>query len=476
MKDMELLLKRLIPVSPFKNRTYIVGGYVRDQVLGIASKDIDLVAEEKGGAEALSHWIHKQDPEKITFPHCLGAGYPIWQVVFKDDIEWEGTIFHTKGCEIEIADTQAELFPDPTTRQRVTVFGNLDEDCKRRDFTANMLYLDLTQNKIIDPSGTGLSDIKDGLLRGHPQVKLEKIFSDDPLRMLRLLRFHCKFNWAIAPEVFESVKNCAQRMEILSAERIRDEIIKMCETGRFYLGLELMHKLNLLPYIFPELTPMLGCTQDKIYHSEGDVWVHTLLVVKNAPATVVLQLAALLHDCGKPATRTEHGERIKFLGHEVISVKIAESLLKRLRFDSHTISAVKQLIGLHMRGGDVENWSSLKPARRLIRDSDEQLENLLQLIEADSRSSMRSDGSYSIEHIKVLRELLEEAKVIPIMKKSILSGFEIMEILQIKAGKKVAQAKLFLENLEDDYAAQKKILTKEEATAALKKAQLYSDE
>jgi poly(A) polymerase len=465
--EVEKLLRTWIPRSPFAGQTYIVGGYVRDQLLNLEGKDLDLVVEQNGGAEGLCNWMHRQAPDLISRPHPMGAGYPIWQIVFKGDISLEGKLIHTQNCEVEVADTQAESFPDPESRQRISIFGNLEADCKRRDFTTNMLYRDLTTGQLVDPSGCGESDIQDGILRGHPQVNLEKIFSDDPLRMLRLLRFHCRFGWKIPDDVLGCVSKCKSRISILSAERIRDEIIKMAESGRFHLGLKLMQETGLLECVFPELLPMIGCTQDKIFHSEGDVWTHTLLVVKNAPPDWKIQLAALLHDSGKPATRTEHGERIKFLGHEKISEEIANAILIRLHFDSESIKIIRNLVRHHMRGGDVEQWTSLKPARKLLRDVEDQLENLIKLIEADSRSSLDISGHFRIAHVEKLRELTAKAKEIPISKKGVLNGNQIMKILSIPSGKKVAEAKIFLENLEDDFASQNKILSPDEAARAI---------
>ncbi len=448
------LLKHWLKQSQFQGKCFAIGGFVRDEILGIDSKDLDLVIEEKGGAKLFCEWLHKKAPLATSKPRELGAGYPIWQIVFKENVEIDEGIFETQGCEVEVADTQSEAFPDPNTRQRITRFGSLEEDCKRRDFTVNMLYRDLSSGALLDLSQCGQSDIENGLLRGHPEVDLEKIFSDDPLRMLRLIRFHCRFGWKIEQTALEKMRKCADRVKILSVERIRDELIKILLTGNFHLGLDLMQRQGLLAHIFNEALPMIGCTQDSIYHAEGDVWVHTLLVVKNAPASIPLQLAAFCHDLGKPQTRSEHGDRVKFLGHEVFSTSLTESLLTRLKFDSNTIRKVKNLVKLHLRGSDVAQWSSLKPARKLMRDAGEDLEELLLLIEADSKSSLSSDGSIRIEHVAELRKKLDLAGKIPLSSKSLLNGNDIMEALKFGPGKAIQDVQKFVEGLQDDYAEQ----------------------
>ena len=466
-REVERFLLKCIPTSPWNGKVYSVGGSVRDTQLGLPSDDVDLVIEEEGGAERLAAWIHKLDAEAISRPHHLGAGYPIWQLSFLKDVHWGGEFFPIAGHEIEIADTQAECFPDPKTRQRITVPGNLAQDCARRDFTVNMLYRNLSTGEILDPSGRGLSDIQSGVLRGHPDVDLKKIFSDDPLRMVRLVRFQTRFGWTIPGDVRDCVAVSASRVSILSAERIRSELDKIIAMEKLADALELFLSLGLLKELFPELMPMVGCGQDRVYHSEGDVWVHTLRVIRNSPPTPALQLAALLHDIGKPPTRSEHGERVKFLGHESISAELSESFMARLKWPKELREKVVKLVRLHLRGGDVSAWTGLKPARKLLRDAGEELEDLLSLIEADSKSSLGADGNPRLEHLPVLREKLQAAQLIPLRRKPLLDGHVLMKEVGLM-GPQIKEAQAYLMELEDNWAERGEVLEPESALRALK--------
>jgi poly(A) polymerase len=437
-------------------RVFAVGGAVRDSLLGVESPDLDLCVEMPGGARAFTAWVHERWREETHSPHELGAGYPIWQLAFRD------------GGEVQVADTQAECFPDPTTRQRVTVYGDLDADCRRRDFTTNMLYRELGSGRVLDPSGRGLEDLKSGILRGHPAVDLAKTFSDDPLRILRLFRFRARFGWKIPEEVLAKARAGAPRLPILSGERVRDELVKMCVHDGFPEALEGMRQVGALDVLLPELLAMRGCGQDATYHSEGDVWTHTLLVVRNSPPRPLLRLAALFHDLGKPSTRSEQGGRVKFLEHEKASEKMTREILSRLRFPKDLSEGILRLVALHLRGGDVQGWASLKPARKLLRDADGLLDDLLDLIEADSKSSLGPDGEPRVEHLPVLRAKLAEAALVPVNRKPVLDGRDLMRLTGLPPGRELGRLRDALMEFEDDFVSREaRAPTREEAEAWL---------
>ncbi|MBP7844202.1 MAG: HD domain-containing protein [Proteobacteria bacterium] len=442
--------------SPYASKAFWVGGCLRDAQLGKIVTDWDMVVEEEGGAKGLAHWLHENYPSEVSTPYLLGSRYPIWQVI-------------VENLEIQIADTHQEKFPSPESRQREIFFAPLLEDCKRRDFTMNMLYQNVSSGEFLDPSGCALEDISKLYLRCHPQSSTYEILDSDPLRLIRLFRFAALLKAKIDPELIENIKKTKARLKILSAERVRDELIKAAENGVLGELFDQFKKHQILEELFDEFLPMIGCGQDKIYHSEGDVWVHTLMVVANARQSSLLQFAALFHDIGKPSTRSEHGERIKFLGHEVISEKLAQEFFMQWHFPQDFSKRVCQLIRLHLRGGDVQNWKSLKPARKFLRDSNPLTEELLQLIEADSRASLGADGKARLEHIPILREKIKEASAQPISSKAILDGHEIMSLLKIKAGPELKKIQTSLIEAEDEHLSEFKEWNKEIASQWLKK-------
>jgi len=459
-KEVERFLMEFLQGTEFANKAYAVGGYVRDQVLGLEAKDLDIVVSMKDGAEKLTHYIREQLGQSISTPRQMGASYPIWQITFKEDITFNGETYKTAGAIIEFADTMKETFPDETTRQRQTEYGTLEEDVERRDFTVNMLLKDLSSGEVKDLTGTSREDLEKGILRGHPRVSLDVIFSNDPLRMIRLLRFQAKYGWKIPLSVLKTVKRNAERIEIVSSERIMGELEKVMAVGKLYQAIKLMKITGLLKYVLPEIEALKGVTQGKDHHSEGDVFKHTLLVLKNAPKTVEGQLAALLHDVGKARTQEVLEDTVHFYTHEDVSAEMAEAILYRLKFDKKTIERVVKLVREHMRPHTLEG-ASPKAFRKLIRDMGEELTDvLLDLAEADSL------GSYPIENIVPnLREEIERIRKAPVKmeKKPILGGQEIMDTLHIKPGPKVGEVSKFLIELADDYAEQGKKLSKEEA-------------
>lgn len=457
-KEVERLLLVLLKGTPFANKAFAVGGYVRDEYLGINAKDLDIVVEMKDGSEKLTSFIHKQFPIEISTPRQMGKGYPIWQITFKSNIEYKNDVFETKGAIIEFADTMKETFPDSNTRQRETEPGNLQDDVERRDFTVNMLMKDLTSGEIKDLTGVSKSDIEKGILRGHPNVSLDTIFSNDPLRMIRLVRFQAKYNWQIPTSVLKTVKRNADRIKIVSAERIMAELEKVMVLGKLDKAIRLMKVTGLLQYVLPEIEALSNVDQGS-KHQEGDAFKHTLLVLQNAPKTIEGQLAALLHDVGKPQTQTALNDEIHFLGHEKVSAEIAEAILKRLKFDNSVISRVTTIVENHMRPHSLQGNASDKALRKFIRDvGDELVDAILDMAEADVKGKIPFEN-----YVPELRKDIEKIRTAPIKMRTqpILNGKEIMDILDIKPSALVGQVGAYLTDLEDDYASKKKELTKE---------------
>jgi poly(A) polymerase len=395
----------------------------------------------------------------------MGENYPIWQITFKDDITFNGETYKTSGAVIEFADTMKESYPDPESRQRKTEPGTLEEDIKRRDLSINMLIKDMTTGEVKDMTGISKTDIENGIIRGHPAVSLDDMFNNDPLRMLRVIRFQAKYGWDIPLSVLHAIKRNADRIKIVSAERIMEELKKVMEYGKLHGAIKLMSMTGLLKFILPEIEALKGMQHNKKYHQEGDIYKHTLMVLKNAPAGVENQIAALLHDIGKPSTTELVEDQIHNIGHENVGADIAEAILHRLKFDNDTVARVKKMVRNHMRPHALGRASGPKALRKFIRDvGEEMVDSILSLAEADELGKIPATHD-----IPDLRKKIDDVKkqTVPIKKEPVLNGTEIMDILKIKPGAGVGEAKKFLIDLEDDYVEQGKELTKEEAKAKL---------
>lgn len=465
VKNAELLLMQLFKDGMFKNHAYSVGGFVRDEILGIASKDLDVVVDFQGGAEKAVNHINNIFPLRTNSPLQIGAGYPIWSLTFNGDVVFNGVEYHVKGAVVEFADAQKEAFPDENSRQRITIPGTLLDDVERRDFTVNSLMKNLTTGEIVDLSGVGLKDLHGGVLRGNPNVDFDKVLRDDPLRMIRLVRFHAKYGWKVPMDTLRAIKRNAARIEIVSAERIRAEFEKIMEIGKTAKAIRFMKAVGLLKYVLPEFNAIFGVFHDtsRNFHLEagGHVWGHCLLVLENAKPGIENQLAALFHDIGKPATRKLNGEKIQFLNHESVGAEMAEEIMRRMKFDNDTIKRVRRLVQHHMRPGYVsDSDTSSKAIRKFIRDvGDDLVDQLLDLAEADTTSNYPVDN-----YVPALRERIRTSLVaVPVSNKPVLNGNEIMALLGITGGPIVGDIVKFLLEQQDNYASEGKVLSKEDA-------------
>jgi tRNA nucleotidyltransferase (CCA-adding enzyme) len=234
--------------------------------------------------------------------------------------------------------------------------------------------------------------------------------------------------------------------------------------GKTASAIRLMKATNLLGYILPEIHGLVGVKHDKRSHQEGDVYKHTLLVLSNAPPTIEGQLAALLHDVGKPDTQEFIGNKIQFLGHEDVGAEMAEAILRRLKFDNKTIQKVKTMVKNHMRPHSLEK-ASPKALRKFVRDvGEEMVDNVLDLAEADSLGNLPPRN-----YIPELRKRIEETKKIPVARKPVLSGHEIMELLNEKPGPIIGQVGNYLLDLQDELAEEGEELTREKAKEMVRK-------
>ncbi len=425
-------LAKLFKVAGFK--LALVGGPVRDAILGRLGNDLDFTTD-----------AHPKDSEKILKKWAdsvwdIGAAF--------------GTVAGKKDeITVEITTYRSESY-DPTSRKPDVEFGkSIEADLARRDFTINAMALELTTDEptFIDLFN-GVADLQKKIIKtpGKP----EDSFSDDPLRMMRAARFMSQLNFEVDQSVLVAIKNMAARLEIISAERIRDEFIKIMMSQSPRLGITLLVETGLADHFLPEV-PKLKLEIDE-HHHHKDVYEHSLTVLEQAIAledrlagpNLTLRLAALLHDIGKPKTKQLiAGGGVSFHHHEVVGARMCKERMKKLRFDNHIINDVSQLVFLHLRfhGYGSGEWTD-SAVRRYVRDAGELLTHLHLLTRADctTRNKKKAEGlarTYDQleERIELLMQQEELNKIRPD-----LSGEQIMEILEIKPSPTVGKAYDFL--------------------------------
>lgn len=413
--------------TPWEGKLYLVGGVVRDELLGRPlPPDVDLVTE--ADAVELAHWLYAQgiaDHLPVTYPRFGTA------------------MVHIQGVPFELVTARRESYPADSRKPVQVQPATLREDAFRRDFTVNTLMRNLHTGELLDFTGMGLEDLQRGLLRTpvNPLVT----FEEDPLRAMRAVRFAAQLGFTIEPHTYDAICRTVHRLQIVSMERIRDEFTKLLQAPYATHGLQLLLETGLLEQFAPELAAMRGVEQNQ-YHLY-DVWEHTLKVLENLPpdASLVLRLAALLHDVGKPPTRTEDEGGVHFYGHQNVGAQIATQLLKRLRYSNEIVEPMANLVRMHMRPGKYDYTWSDAAVRRLIRDAGDLLNDLLTLVRADIAASNLAYPKADIEALEErIRLLMAREKVREL--DSPLSGNEIMQILGIPPGKQVGEWKRFLLN------------------------------
>lgn len=433
----------------------LVGGPVRDAVLGKTVKDLDLTTNAK-----------PNDIQKIL---------KNWA----DDIWDVGIKFGTVGAKLkdyvfEITTYRTEQYEDTSRKPSVEFGKSLEEDLARRDFTINAMALKLPNFELVDIY-EGLSDLNNKLLRTplNPEIS----FSEDPLRMLRAARFISKLDLQPQADLVEAMKKLAERLTIVSMERINDEFNKIIMTDQPRVGFELLVETGVAEYFLPEL-PALKLEIDE-HHHHKDVYQHSLTVLDQVidlekthqpfcEPDLVLRLASLLHDIGKPKTRKFEGEgRVSFHHHEVVGARLAKKRLEKLRYSKEIIEDVTLLIELHLRfhGYGEGKWTD-SAVRRYVRDADEQLIRLHKLTRADctTRNSAKADKlkkAYDDLEIRIVE--LSKQEELNSMRPE-LDGQEIMNLLDMKPGPMVGKAYQFLLDLRLDQG----IVGKDQAGVALK--------
>lgn len=433
----------------------LVGGPVRDELLGRHAGDWDLTtdAHPEKTLELLSDWADATWDVGIRFGTVGGQ---------------------RKGLKVEITTYRTEAYVDDSRKPEVRYGTSLEEDLYRRDFTVNAMAVRLPSGDLVDPFN-GLADVMAGVLRtpGTPQMS----FSDDPLRMLRAARFASQLGFKVSPEVVIAMTEMAERISIVSAERIQVEFSKLLLGAHPRTGLELLVETKLADQFIPEL-PKLQLEIDE-HHHHKDVYEHSLMVLEQAIALesthlpqsgpdLTLRLAALLHDIGKPKTRKfESGGGVSFHHHEVVGAKLVAKRLSALRYSNEIIDDVAKLVELHLRfhGYGSGEWTD-SAVRRYVRDAGELLTRLHKLTRADcttrnKRKAFMLQATYDEleRHIEQLAKQEELDSIRPD-----LDGNEIMRLLGIQPGPAIGEAYKFMLELRLEQGP----LEKEQAEAALR--------
>jgi poly(A) polymerase len=395
-------------------RAWLVGGYVRDQLLGRKPADPDVVVEGGSALEVASRFAQLAGARPpVTFERFGTA-----QVTLPDRL-------------VEFVQARAESYP-PDSRKPEVRPATLEEDLRRRDFTVNTLLMDL-EGKVHDRLGVARADLQARVLR-TPADPLQT-FSDDPLRMLRAVRLAAQLGFDLAPDLLPAMRQMRDRLAppVVSVERTAEELRKMLLSDRSRHALELLDEGRLLEVVLPELAACKGVAQGG-YHTH-DVFGHTLLTVGLTPPELVVRLAALFHDVGKPATAAADGS---FTGHELVGAGIARGALERLRFSNQEIDAVEALVRLHLRPVFYRSEWSDGAVRRLARDAGAQLERLMSLARADLAASAYPHPEKLEELDARLGAVLSEQ---PSRLTSPIDGEDIMRALRLPPGPAVGRIK-----------------------------------
>jgi len=416
----------------------LVGGPVRDAMLGRPIVDLDLTTD-----------AHPDETERLL----KGWADAVWDVgrAF-------GTIGARKGdWQVEITTYRSEAYDADSRKPTVSYGDNLTGDLGRRDFAVNAMAIALPSRAFEDPFG-GLVDLANGVLRTPGRA--EDSFSDDPLRMVRAARFAAQLGFTCHPTVVEAMTAMAERITIVSAERVRDELVKLILAPYPRLGLTLLVETGLADYVLPEL-PALALERDE-HHRHKDVYEHTLTVLEQAIAQedrlggpdFTVRFASLMHDVGKPRTRrfVDDGT-VTFHHHDVVGAKLTRKRMQALRFSKDETDAVSTLVELHLRfhGYGSGEWTDAA-VRRYVRDAGDQLERLHILTRADcttrnQRKAARLQRTYDDLEVRIER-LSEEEELASI--RPDLDGNQIMEILGVGPGREVGAAYKFLLELRLD--------------------------
>jgi poly(A) polymerase len=380
------------------HQAYLVGGCVRDLLMAKAPADYDVTTDAS--------------PQRVMqlFPDAIAIGAQFGVVLVPGN-----------GFKVEVATFRSDRgYTDGRHPDHVQYAKNPQEDVQRRDFTINGLLMRHDTGEVLD-FVDGQKDIREGVIRAIGEPK--RRFAEDKLRMLRAIRFAARFGFRIEPATFRAIHRHAREVQQVSAERIREELTKLLTEGAAHTGFELLDQSRLLPVLLPEVAAMKGVPQPPQFHPEGDVWVHTRLMLAGLPAgcSATLAWGTLLHDVGKPPTfrsAAETGDRIRFDGHVNVGSAMARTICRRLRFSTDDTEQIVALVANHMKFKDVRQMrkATLKRFVRLPK-----FEEHLALHRLDCLGSHRN-----LDHYQFVQNFLRDTPREQVQPQRLLTGDDLI--------------------------------------------------
>jgi poly(A) polymerase len=425
----EPLLKRVGAIADgFSTRAFVVGGFVRDLLLGKEVRDIDIVVV--GGGVLFGRHVAE----------ALGRTN---LVVFEN---FGTAMLQLDEWKLEFVGARKESYSKYSRKPKVEV-GTLDDDLSRRDFTVNAMAVSLNSSdfgRLLDPFN-GQQAMAERILR--TPLDPETTFDDDPLRIMRAFRFACHLGFSVEPSVFEAAKKMAARLKIVSQERISDELMKILSSPKPSVGLQLMHESGVLKVVFPEVAQLGGVDQRQDFHHK-DVLQHTFRVLDNVASSspdVWLRLAALLHDIAKPRTKAfKEGTGWTFHGHEEVGARMVKPIFRRMRFSFERMEYVEKLVRLHLRPmALVDEGVTDSAVRRLLFEAGQEVDDLMMLCRAD----ITSKNPRLVDQVKRNYDLVAQ-KMVEVEEKDRIrnwqppvDGNEIMQVCGLEPGPMVGKLK-----------------------------------
>jgi poly(A) polymerase len=407
-------------------RIYLVGGIVRDVLLdrNLLDPDLDFTTD-----------AHPAQIKALLAP-------------ISESLWTQGERFGTIGAliggrRVEVTTHRAEAYNEDSRKPEVAFSDSIEADLSRRDFTVNAMALELTSQspQLIDPFD-GALHLAEGVLR-TPLSPVES-FSDDPLRMMRAARFIAGYSLTPDVALVQAVESMAERIEIVSVERIREELDKLMVTADPSAGLWFLHDTGLANYFLPEL-PRMRLEQDPI-HRHKDVLTHSIAVVAKTSPNLTVRLAALFHDVGKPKTRSIGGDGVSFHHHEVVGARMTRDRMRALRYSNDMVDKVSQLVYLHLRFHTYGMGWTDSAVRRFVRDAGDQLDELIELTRCDctTRNKKKADAlARRMDDLEARIAELAAAEELAQIRPD-LDGRAVMEHLGIPAGPEVGKALAYL--------------------------------